>query len=71
MLAGATVDLTDGFYCGVELDAMAYFQLSTPRNLVITAGPDVFSTDDGPAVSVATSRPFALRLDLVLIGKRW
>jgi Caspase domain len=69
VLVGATVDLTDGYYCGIELDAMAYFQLSRPRNLVLTTNVD--STLSEPVVSVATSRPFALRLDLVLIGKRW
>ena len=68
VLVGATVDLTDGYYCGVELDAMAYFQLSARRNIVLTSND---STLSDPAVSVATSRPFALRLDLVLIGKRW
>jgi hypothetical protein len=74
VLAGAIVDLSGGFYGGVELDAMAYFQLSAPRNLVLpamSAGPKIDSSEDLPAVSVETSRPFAVRLDLVLIGKRW
>jgi hypothetical protein len=74
VLAGATLDLAGGFYSGVELDAMAYFQLSAPRNLVL-AGDDAEPTSatgtHAPAVSVETSRPFAVRLDLVLIGKRW
>jgi len=70
VLAGATVDLTGGFYSGVELDAMAYFQLSAPRNLVV-ATTDASPAGSGAAVSVATSRPFAARLDLVLLGKRW
>ncbi|HSR99395.1 MAG TPA: caspase family protein [Kofleriaceae bacterium] len=71
VLVGATVDLTDGYYCGVELDGMAYFQLSARRNLVITAGDSILTDVAEPAFSVATSRPFALRIDLVLIGKRW
>ena len=79
VLVGATVNLPDGYYCGAELDAIAYFQLSSRRNLVIlTDGPSVKSDSPPfdtiptePVISVATSRPFALRLDLVLIGKRW
>lgn len=74
VLTGAIMDLAGGFYSGVELDAIAYFQLSAPRNLVLVA-PASPPTDVGgtypPAVSVETSRPFAVRLDLVLIGKRW
>ena len=53
---------------------MAYFQLSAPRNLVLpvmSADPKTDSSENLPAVSVETSRPFAVRLDLVLIGKRW
>jgi hypothetical protein len=81
VLAGAIIDLAGGFYSGVELDAMAYFQLSAPRNLVLMA-PDSHPAADGepivnggvngiPEITVLTSRPFAVRLDLVLIGKRW
>jgi hypothetical protein len=74
VLVGATVNLPDGYYCGVELDAIAYLQLSSRRNLVLMTGgssTSIDSTHIEPAISVATSRPFALRLDLVLIGKRW
>jgi hypothetical protein len=70
VLAGAILDLAEGFYTGVEVDAMAYLQLSARRNLVFVA--DSAAAADAPtAVSVETSRPFAVRLDLVLLGKRW
>jgi hypothetical protein len=74
VLAGAVMDVAGGFYSGIELDAMAYFQLSAPRNLVLMgsdAGPITEGSENTPAVSVETSRAFAARLDLVLIGKRW
>jgi hypothetical protein len=70
VLVGAVVDLSRGFYSGVELDAMAYFQLSAQRNLVLVT-MDSSPVADGAVVSVETSRPYAVRLDLVLIGKRW
>lgn len=74
VLAGATVELAGGYYTGVELDAIAYFQLSAPRNLVVVnteASPTGDSTTTAAVVSVETSRPFAVRFDLVLLGKRW
>jgi hypothetical protein len=71
VLAGAIVDVAAGFYSGVEIDAMAYFQLSAPRNLVLMVPDWRIMVETAPEVRVETSRPFAVRLDLVLIGKRW
>ena len=53
ILAGATVDLVQGFYGGIELDAMTYF----------------FQQQAMEATRV--SAPFAMRLNVLLIGKRW
>jgi hypothetical protein len=62
VLASATVELAGGFYSGLELDAIAYFRLLPPQ------GPDeARPTSD----MVLGSTPFALRLDVLLLGKRW
>jgi hypothetical protein len=53
VLAGATVDLVQGFYGGIELDAMTYFY-------------------NQQAIGVTqVSTPFALRFDVLLLGKHW
>jgi hypothetical protein len=71
VVAGATLDLSRGFYSGIELDAIAYLQLSAQRNLVLITTDSSPTAAEGPVVSVETSRPYAVRLDLVLLGKRW
>ena len=53
VLAGATVDLVQGFYGGIEVDAMTYF-----FNQQAMAGTEVHA-------------PFALRFDVLLLGKHW
>jgi caspase domain-containing protein len=71
VVAGAILDLSRGFYSGIELDAIAYLQLSAQRNLVLITTDSSPTAAEGPVVSVETSRPYAVRLDLVLLGKRW
>jgi len=57
-LAGVTVELSRGFYSGVELDAVMYF-LAAPLPAI------------QPQIPPRASTPFSLRLDLLLLGKRW
>jgi hypothetical protein len=71
VLAAAVMDLPGGFYSGVELDAMAYFELYARGNLVLVSAEPIIEADSAPPTRVKTSRPFAVRLGLVLIGKRW
>ena len=53
VLAGATVELVQGFYSGLEIDAMTYF----------------FNQQTMDERSVRA--PFALRFDVLLLGKHW
>jgi len=53
MLAGATVELVQGFYGGVELDAMTYFYNQQTMGMT------------------QVSTPFALRFQVLLLGKHW
>jgi hypothetical protein len=53
VLAGTTVELVQGFYGGIEIDAMTYFfqQQAMGRS--------------------ETAAPFAMRFNVLLLGKRW
>jgi hypothetical protein len=53
VLAGTTVDLVQGFYGGIEVDAMTYFFQQQAMDTAETAAP------------------FAMRVSVLLLGKRW
>ena len=53
VLTGVTVDLVQGFYGGVELDAMTYFYNQQAMGMT------------------QVSTPFALRFQVLLLGKHW
>jgi hypothetical protein len=59
VLVGSTVDLARGFYSGIEIDAMTYFRVLPPHGIQ--------STSDVMRIST----PFALRLDVLVLGKHW
>jgi len=58
VLTSVTVDIASGFYSGIEVDAMSYFRVAAPHAI-------------SQSMVVRTSTAFALRLDMLLIGKHW
>lgn len=75
VLTLASVDLAGGFYTGIDVDGMAYFRALSPRSI---AGPPSGNSQPGigsqtgvPGGAMRMSTPFALRFNLLLIGKRW
>jgi hypothetical protein len=64
VVTAATVELAGGFYSGLEVDGLAYFRALPPRSI-----PPMTESPAGGPPRVST--PFALRFNLLLIGKRW
>jgi len=70
VLAGVTIDLAQGFYSGIQIDAMTYFRTAPPQSLPSPL-PMPSPGMNGMVDIGRASTPFALRLDVLLIGKRW
>jgi hypothetical protein len=68
-VAAATVELASGFYSGIEVDGMAYFRALPPRSLPSGQSGTGEAPVARPVMRVST--PYALRFNLLLIGKRW
>ena len=66
--AGATIDLVDGFYSGIEIDGLAYFRPQVPQQATAAV---VVAQPTAKANFVVVSTPYALRVDILLLGKRW
>lgn len=75
----ASVELAGGFYSGIVVDGMAYFYPSPPHSITPPANSsgvrptpgDGQVVLDGADRAMRVSTPFALRINLLLIGKRW
>jgi hypothetical protein len=77
-LALASVELAGGFYSGINVDGMAYFYPAAPHGIAPPSGsmtgPNHQNGVTGPGGTAEVTRastPFALRFNLLLLGKRW